>query len=474
MPSAFAGPLLARPLSALQVRWLAETVRRQEEAHGTLEDSAALAAALAAPAEFEARVLARAEVLGAREGWRDAILRSSMHVRLLLALAALLALAIGYAAAAGVLGDASRPVNVVWALGGLLGVHLLSLLLWVMGLMLAGAGLGAAAGGGLPGRVGASVLAALDRSPAAAALPTALAGLLAPGRSLRWGLGAINHGLWALALIGASAGALLLFATRRYDFVWETTILPADAFVGVGAALGHLPAALGFPVPDAATVAASGMAGAALDEAGRRAWAGWLLGCLLVYGLIPRLLLAALCALLWRRACAGLRLDLAQPGYAVLQARLLPDSVRLGVSDPAPPLSPRSCGQRGQGGGSGGVALALELGTDLFWPPAFLPAPGDDTDGRLDSREQRGAWLARLRAQTPRRLLIAVDARQTPDRGSLGLIAELAALAGETRVWALRPAGAADRLAQWQAGLDPYGIDLLGDERAARAWLETA
>jgi len=29
--------------------------------------------------------------------------------------------------AAGALGDGSRPVNVVWAVGGLLGVHLISL-----------------------------------------------------------------------------------------------------------------------------------------------------------------------------------------------------------------------------------------------------------------------------------------------------------------------------------------------------------
>lgn len=492
MPPLAATPVAEPALGALQARWLAETVRRHEERAGPLDDRAALAApgggqaphlphGSGPDAHLETCILARADRLGREHGWRDAILRSARYGRVLLALAAVFAFVAGCAAAAGVLGDGARAVNVVWALGGLLGVNLLSLLLWACSLPFSG-GRPAAGVGGLSGRIGAALLGLVDRSPAAAALPGAFFGLLGPAR-LRWGVGAVNHALWALALAGAAAAALLLFATRRYGFVWETTILPAEVFIALGDALGRLPAALGLPVPDAATVAASGAGGGVLDEAGRRAWAGWLLGCLLVYGLVPRLLLALLCAALWRRALAVLRLDLARPGYAVLRERLLPDSCRLGVSDPelaaaaAPPAAARLRGADG-----GRIALALELGDDLPWPPAFLAGLPGVADSRLDSREQRHAWLARLRAEAPGRLLVAVDARQTPDRGSLRLIAELAAQAGAVRVWALAPAGSDGRAALWREGLARFGVApggdagtaLLVDAEAARAWLEAA
>lgn len=459
---------------ALQSRWLAELVRRHEERHAALDDERVHAAARAAAPDFEGRLLHRADALGGGMGWRDAILRWQARARVLLVAAALLALVLGFGAAAGVLGDGTRPVNVVWTLGGLLGVHLLSLLLWLLSLALQG---GARAGfqhGGVLGRAWLALTGFLDRSKAAADLPLALGGLLGRGRLAAWGVGAANHALWCAALLGATLGVLALLATRRYGFVWETTILSADAFVAFAAWLGALPGALGFPVPDAATVAASGEQ-AMQAEAGRRAWAGWLLGSLLVYGVLPRVVLAVLCALLWRRATAALKLDLARPGYARLRFRLQPASERLGVSDPAPaglPAPQRHTAHAVVDGEA--VLLGLELDAAEPWPPACDEAgwpAGLHDGGRLDSREQRHAALAALAGRPPQRLLVVVDARQTPDRGSLGFIAELADHAGETRVWA--PGGGA-RAAQWAAGLERIGLsaDLLSAAPASvRAWL---
>ncbi len=461
------------PLSPLEARWLAELVRRREERDGALQDAQANAAALAAGGDLETRILRRAEALGAREGWLEALLRWRTRARLTLLAAAALALLAGFGAAAGVLGDGSRPVNVVWAVGGLLGVHLASLVLWLLWTALAGRGHGLSAGG-LFGRLWLRLVALADRSAAAADLPGALGGLLGRGRAAAWGLGAVSHGLWALLLGGAALGVLVLLATRRYGFVWETTILSADAFVAFAAWLGALPGALGFPVPDAATVAASGEQ-AMQAEAGRRAWAGWLLGSLLVYGVLPRVLLAAGCALLWRRTTAALKLDLARPGYARLRFRLQPASERLGVSDPAPAGLPAPQRHTAQAVADGEAALlGLELDAAEPWPPACDEAgwpAGLHDGGRLDSREQRHTALAVLAGRPPQRLLVVVDARQTPDRGSLGFIAELADHAGETRVWA--PGGGA-RAAQWAAGLERIGLsaDLLSAAPASvRAWL---
>ena len=76
-PLHLACPTLTDPisLSPFETRWLAELVRRHEERHGPLEDRSALVAARTAAPEFETRVLRRATELGAREGWRAAILR---------------------------------------------------------------------------------------------------------------------------------------------------------------------------------------------------------------------------------------------------------------------------------------------------------------------------------------------------------------------------------------------------------------
>ncbi|THF64445.1 DUF2868 domain-containing protein [Pseudothauera rhizosphaerae] len=460
-------------MSALEARWLAEVVRRREERDGPLDDAQANAAALAAGGGLAGRILVRADVLGAREGWRDAILRWGSRARLMLFAAGLLALLAGFGAAAGVLGDGSRPVNVVWAVGGLLGVHAVSLVLWLVLTPLAGRGHGLHAGG-LLGRGWLKLVALADRSAAAADLPAALGGLLGRGRAAAWGLGAVSHGLWALLLAGAAVGVLALLATRRYGFVWETTILSAETFVAFAAWFGALPGALGFPVPDAATVAASGES-AMLEEAGRRAWAGWLLGGLLVYGLLPRVALAALCAFAWRRATAALALDLSRPGYARLRFRLQPASERLGVSDPEQPglPGPRHHAVAAVADGEA-VLLGLELEESLPWPPACGGAgwpAGVRDGGRLDGRAQRQAALQTLAQHPPRRLLVVVDARQTPDRGSLGFIAEVADHAVETRVWA--PHGGA-RSAQWAAGLVRIGLGddaFTADGGAARAWL---
>jgi hypothetical protein len=502
LPHASPVPAAVGVPDPLAQRWLAEVVRRHEEHHGALDDARIHAEARAAAPDFEGRLLHRAGALGAREGWRDAILRWQARARVLFLAAALLALVLGFGAAAGVLGDGTRPVNVVWTLGGLLGVHLLSLLLWLLTLVLQGGARGGFQHGGVLGRAWLALTGFLDRSKAAADLPLALGGLLGRGRLAAWGVGAANHALWFAALLGATLGVLALLATRRYGFVWETTILPADSFVALSAALGALPGMLGFPVPDAATVAASGDA-PMLDEAGRRAWAGWLVGAVVVYGLLPRLMLALLCVLLWRRGTRRLALDLSRPGYARLRPLLMPDSERIGVRDPEPAAMPRPLRHAVVAGGDGGVvAVALELGDDLHWPdvlemgsvpdrgpiaagPDSAPARHWQDGGRLDSREQRRGARERFAAHPPQRLLVAVDARQTPDRGSLGLVAELADHAQSIRVWLAGAAGegggsdsdmtSVGRLRQWREGLASIGLGedaALVDADAARAWLE--
>lgn len=440
-------------LSTFESRWLAEAVRRREERSAGLEDADAVAAARAGGGDVESRILRRAQLLGEREGLVAEIESWTSRARLATLLLGALAFTSGFGAAVAVLGDGTRPVNVVWALGGLLGVHLLSLLLWFVGLALGGRD-----GGGLLGRAWLGLSSRLSHASQTLDATQALVGLLGPRRLLRWWLGAVTHGVWLAALVGAVVGLIVTLATRRYGFVWETTILPADVFVGAVRLAGWLPAQFGFAMPDSDAVRAS--ADAALSgEAARIAWSSWLLGCVVAYGVLPRLLLAGVCFGLWRFGRSRLRLDVALPGYAVLVPRLMPASERLGVTDADRGRTPGPHVEGRHGAATGrSVLVAVELAGQPGWPPP-LP-PGTIDAGVVDSREDRKKVAAALRVDPPARLLVACDAQQSPDRGSLELIADLSRHANDSRVLLVGAAqmGAGERRQHWHDGLLGIGM----------------
>ena len=83
---------------------------------------------------------------------------------------------------------------------------------------------------------------------------------------------------------------ILLLSTRQYDFVWETTILSEPIYVEMARLIAMPVQALGFAVPDAAQIGASRWTGGAVAAGGREAWGSLLIGCIVVYGLLPRAL----------------------------------------------------------------------------------------------------------------------------------------------------------------------------------------
>ena len=368
---------------------------------------------------------------------------------------------LGFAA----LGDGQISVNVFWALGSLLGLNLVLLIGWALGLIFAGEQ------GAALGRLWLWLSEKLARDAKAAQLAPALLLLLQRHKLNRWALGVLVNGLWLLAMLSALVIVLLLMATRRYGFVWETTILGGETFVAMTQALGALPALLGFSVPTVEMIRASGDAALNIESA-RQAWAGWLVGVLLVYGLLPRLCLALLCLWRWRRGRATLRLDLNLPGYAQLRERLMPSSERLGVNDAAPAqLHPIESAVSAMNS-DGALLVAIEL-DDRPWPPK-LPETVKSA-GILDSRESRHKLLEQLSRFPPARLAIACDPRRSPDRGSLALIAELARSASATRVWLLQaPPGEAldaERLGDWHAALQQLQLPFA--DCMPLNWLET-
>lgn len=451
-------------LSPLQRLWLTEAVRLREEQAGPLEDREANRQAVAAGGDLARRIEARALWLAQRDGMYAALLHwqqgAVLALWLLLALAVLSGAGLGLAA----LGDGLRPVNLMWALGSLLGVHVLTLVGWAVGLLVAGNGSASL------GRLWLWLSEKLARDAQAVQLAPALLVLLQRQRLNRWALGLLVHGLWTLVLLSALGSLLALLATRRYGFVWETTLLGSDTFVSVIQTLGALPHLLGFATPSVDLIRASG-ADAVAEESARQAWAVWVLGVLICYGVLPRALLALFCAWRWRQGRAGLHLDLDLPGYSLLRERLQPGSERLGVTDAAPEHLVTVQADGPALTSDGAVLVAIELDPRRPWPPTLPKGVADA--GVIDSREQRQHLLDQLSRFPPARLAIACDPRRSPDRGTLALLAELARNAGQTRVWLLaaEPGEALDsqRLEDWHGALD--GLQLDWRQGAPLGWL---
>lgn len=453
-------------LNPLHRLWLTETVRLREEHAGPLEDLEANRLARTAGGDLPSRIQQRALHLAERDGLAAALSRWLQGARLALVLLAVVAVISGAGLAFAALGNGLAPVNVFWALGSLLGLNLILLISWALGLLFAGEHSASL------GRLWLWLSEKLARDAKAAQLAPALLLLLQRQKLNRWAVGVLVNSLWLLALLSALVILLTLLATRRYGFVWETTILGADTFVAVTQALGTLPALLGFNVPTVEMIRASGDSALNIESA-RQAWAAWLVGVLLVYGLLPRLILALLCLWRWKRGRAALRLDLNLPGYAQLRERLMPSSERLGVNDVAPEHLHLISGGASELQSDGALLVAIELDDQHPWPPK-LPANVKNA-GILDSRESRHKLLEQLSRFPPARLAIACDPRRSPDRGSLALIAELARSATDTRVWLLQaPPGQAldaERLGDWHAALRQLEVSFA--DCAPLSWLET-
>ncbi|MGH8817475.1 MAG: DUF2868 domain-containing protein [Achromobacter pestifer] len=467
-----AGPATARPLRA---HWLAELIRLRETHWGPLDDADAVRRVRQLDTDLPSRILARADFLAQRENLTPLVDAWRRSARGILAVLFVLALMSGIAVALGALGDGSRPVNVLWALGALLGLHVLTFLLWLASFLLR-----PSAVTGL-GRLWLWATRKLARGPDGALVPQAFLNLLARAGALRWLFGAISHLLWLTALCAALAALLVVLSTASYRFIWATTLLTPDTFVWLTQAIGWLPAHLGFPMPDAAIIRASdGVQTLSADA--QVQWAQWLIGVFVVYGILPRLLAGALCVATTLRALRNLRIDPTLAGFSPLRDRLEPPAQSTGIDRPVDPLHeprvamPSLAGLAGQP-----VLLGLELPSDLTWPPAEV-SPGIQMAGNLDTREERNRVLDALSQAVASRLLIACDARQTPDRGTLSLIAELSAHAQTTRVWLITPSAAADapdagtRAAVWRERLLALGLPasaILQTPAAPLAWLET-
>lgn len=457
-------------LSGFDARWLVEAVRLSESTR-PFHDELIVARLAAESGDLEHKLIARAVLLDADESLRREMRQHKQRETLALAVLGLIALISGYGVAVTVLGDSGQAVNIVWTLGGLLGLHVVTLLLWGGLMMLSQAGRG-----GIGGRLWEWGVQRLATDHHARMLLLARWRLDMRAGAQRWSLSAISHLGWMALLCGMLIGLLLSFFGRHYGFVWETTLLSESVFEHWVGILGWLPSLLGFPVPDAELVRNTGQ-GMLTDAQAGRVWALWLLGCVLVYGMLPRALCWFWCFWKAGQLRAQLRLYPDDALYAPLAESLMRQSERMGVSDAAPEVIETAHLASAHQASGQSLMLGVELDAGRFkWPP--LQADGVGDAGVIDSREQRKRALQMLAASKPHRLLVVCDPCLSPDRGTLSLIADLSVHAGECAVWLLGgdDQQESERLQHWRDVLTTLGLDqeqVFLSAPDAQSWVET-
>ncbi|MCH7847323.1 MAG: DUF2868 domain-containing protein [Planctomycetes bacterium] len=424
-------------------RLLTESVRAlEQDGAAAIDEPQAQALAIESGGGFEQRLVARAGALSIAGELRTSLRRVDRTAATVVAVLVLLALAAGVGAARALL-DVPRevPVNFFRLLGGLVGIQTVLLVVWFVVMLVRPSALARGSLGSLALWATRWLAAKFHTGPAHAAAIQAHGVVLRRSPLGRWTLGAISHGAWAAFNVGALVLVVIMLSTGHYLFTWETTILAADTYTPLTRAIAIGPQAAGFPTPSAQQIieARWPITDRAAAEQAQGAWSGLLIGSVIVYGLLPRLLLLGLCLQRRRRAQARWRLDTSQPGYLRLQARLMPSSASLGIVDhdrAARSMPPATATSTSAHNAQRDVGPPAVLGLEIDTPPATWPPPMDGIAwndlGFVDDRNDRRRVLDELQASAtqPQIMVIVTALTTTPDRGISAFVKQVQIAAG--------------------------------------------
>lgn len=266
---------------------------------------------------------------------------------------------------------------------------------------------------------------------------------------MRWYLGRFSHQLWLATLTGMLLAIVFLLIVRQYSFSWESTLLSDQALITLTQILGWLPSLVGFDVPDSTAIAQSRMVTEAMPLSAARQWAGLLVGSLLMYGIVPRAIAWAFCALMFRRK--KMRLDIKQPYYQKIlnfwQRHVVDADDFKEAPAPVAPKATVSIGKK--------LVALLEYPAkqDNWWLGGVDADINDNSEieyfGIVDDRDDMERLTSYL-DKHPVQVLLGVHSNALPDRGTLRKL---------------------DRIAEHAA--DGLIIQLLGDGTLAKDSVQT-
>lgn len=405
--------------------WSVEVIRLKEAQEGPLADEAEVRRARSATQSEVGRVCVRARLLCERLGYASQQHSLLRRVRWVFWGWLLLALLVGGGMAQAALELGGPQVNIIRAWFVLLGVPTLGLLVWLVSAV--HHGLGASAGQALGSRWRWLVKKLLPGAADTALLSQALFGVLQQQRLSFWWVSCVHHVFWGVALLAATVRLWFMLAFKRYFFQWESTLFDAERFVQLAQWASAGLRGVGFSAPDEDFIRLSdGLA--TLPPDGHALWAGWLLASVVVYGWLPRVLCTGFSVWQWRRHVRALRLDLQRPGLVVLRPRLAPEVQMVGIDAPSPPDAvpmQKLAARRAVSADQSTLVVGMELAADQQPDQEHWPAHWQWW-GVVDDREQRQQLLSHLQAQSPSHGVMLCDGRQTPDRGLMAWLVEVA------------------------------------------------
>src|SRR5690625_217464 len=442
--------------------WSIEAVRLYESQRGPLADEVEWRRARAAHLPLPQAVALRADLLSQRLGWATQQQRFWRSLRVALSLLAVLAVLVGVGAAQAALGQAQTPVNLVQAFLVLLAIPTLGLVFWLLGLWFRWRRPATKATAGFHS-FWCWLAAKLARGPDAALLMQALFMVLRQQRLGFWWASVGHHGFWLLVLGAAWLTLWGLLAFKRYVFQWETTLLAPEQFIQLAQWASSGLQYLGWAVPDAAIVRQSD-GSLVLGARAHALWASWLLGCVAVYGFLPRLLAFGLSTWAGRHRQRRLAVDLQRPGLLELLPRFGLSAQPLGVDRPATQDQvPLRATAHAQGLQANQPTWVIGMELDPQWQPQ-VPLPASwHWYGVVDSRAERQQLLRQLQTQGLSQLLLVCDGQQTPDRGLMAWLVEVAGYAQQSVVLVNEaPLAAADTLRPaWAQRLEAAGLTMV-------------
>lgn len=290
---------------------------------------------------------------------------------------------------------------------------------------------------------------------------------------MRWYLGRFSHQLWLATLTGMLLAIIFLLIVRQYSFSWESTLLSDQALITLTQLLGWLPSMVGFDVPDSTAIVQSRLVTDAMPLAVARQWAGLLVGSLLMYGIVPRAIAWAFCALMFRRK--KMRLDIKQPYYQKIlnfwQRQVVDaDDFNNEASVPIAPKAQVSVGKK--------LVALLEYPSEQnnWWQSGLNADLNIDSDienfGIIDDRDDM-ARLKKYLDDHPVQVLLGIHSKALPDRGTLRKLDQIASHAKDGLIVQLLSDSSALELTkqvannqdvryqQWQTALSARKIGLV-------------
>jgi hypothetical protein len=382
--------------------------------------------------DFEQRLWQRAQCMLKQHDLSPAVGRAARLSRYARTIALIVAVVFGALGIVYAITD-SFTINIYWLLLILLGFNLLSMLLWLVGISLnmksLTAGLLARLASWLPDHV-------KSKSSTSKLADRAWLHCNFTGSVGKWQFSKITHQLWLVYLFSGLAFLVLMLMVRQYDFVWGTTLLSDNVFLTLTDVLSVPLQALGFATPSAELVHETRVGLAqTLTVEHRTHWAQFLLGALLCFGIVPRILLLAWSVLMSGIARRRFRLDFYLPYYIRLRQKLMPLASHGQIidADNSPPVISATPAKTPVPHTLPAETLwvAVELGLNIPWPP--LPVSAAHDLGQVIDRASLESILQHLHNAGSPVLAVAVSSARPPDRGIQRVISSL--MANSNQSW---------------------------------------